>query len=227
MEAAAQKQSAQQKSCLRRVVVVGVVAAAVAVGGQSSSSTTDDPWLNVHLPSNIQPRTYDLSLTVGKFTVQGSVTIAASVQAATPYIIAHALDMDISSATVSTGSFSKRFFYSENQFYVIAMKEALPAGQSITITLNFSYSLTSGLSCFYRSSYNTMHHGLLATTSSSPQTQGWFPMFRRAGLQGQLEFTINNIFTHDCHYTAVSNMPVTQPAQREIPSLQTSKRRSK
>eukprot|EP00731_Ephydatia_muelleri_P032160 Em0023g667a len=195
------------------IVVVGVIAAAVAlgttVGRSSSSSTADDPWLNVRLPSNIQPRTYDLSLTVdlGKFTVQGSVTIAASVQAATPYIIVHALDMDISSATVSSGSVSKLFFYSENQFYVIAMKEALPAGQSITITLNFNYNLTSGLSGFYRSSYNTISGttAYLATTQFEPtDARRAFPCFDEPAFKAN--FTIH--LTHDCHYTAVSNMPV-------------------
>ena len=194
------------------IVVVCLVAAAIAVGvtvrASSSSAGVGDPWLNVRLPPNIQPQTYDLSLGVDltKFTVQGVVKISAAVQAATPYILVHALNMDISSTSVSTGTISDQFFYTKNEFYVIVMKENLPAGQSIVITLNFNYNLTDGLSGFYRSSYTTNGTtAYLATTQFEPtDARRAFPCFDEPAFKAN--FTIH--VTHDCHYTAVSNMPV-------------------
>ena len=190
------------------IALVTAIAVGVTVGASSSSAGVGDPWLNVSLPPNIQPQTYELSLSVDltKFTVQGVVTISAAVQAATPYILVHALDMDISSTSVSTGTISDQFFYTKNEFYVIVMNEDLPAGQSIVITLNFNYNITDGLSGFYRSSYTTNGTtAYLANTQFEPtDARRAFPCFDEPAFKAN--FTIH--ITHDCHYTAVSNMPI-------------------
>ena len=192
-------------------MITGIaVGTALGVGLSSSSASDADPWCNVRLPSNIMPQTYDLALTVDltEFTVQGTVSIAAAVQAATPYILVHALDMniDISKTSVSTGTISNQFFYNDNQFYVIVMDEALPANEDITIKLSFNYKLTAGLSGFYLSSYTTNGTtAYLATTQFEPtDARMAFPCFDEPAMKAN--FTIH--ITHDCHYTAVSNMPV-------------------
>ena len=202
----------------RFLCIAGIVAALVSaiallaiVIGLAVGLTVGNsvgPWLNVRLPRNIQPQTYDLSLSVDltKFTAQGVVKISATVQVATPYVLVHAVDMDISSTSVSTGTISDQFFYAKNEFYVIVMNEDLPAGQSIVITLNFNYKLEEVAAGFYLGSFiaNGATAYLASTQFEPTDARSAFPCFDEPAFKAN--FTIH--ITHDCHYTAISNMPV-------------------
>ena len=195
------------------VIVVIIVTVGIVLGTKNTrKQIKQEPWINSRLPTTVSPKWYNLSLSVSMehFTVQGEAEIGAVVSnARTSYIILHALDMNISSAIIRAGgrevTIRDSFFYAPNQFYVISTSEPL-SSQFITIQLNFSYKLVDGLSGFYRSSYTTNGTtAYLATTQFEPtDARRAFPCFDEPAFKAN--FTIH--VTHDCHYTAVSNMPM-------------------
>ena len=195
------------------IIVVVILAVGIGVGVKNTRKRVDlEPWTNTRLPTTVVPQRYDLLFNVNmeRFFLQGKAEIDAIVtDAQTSYIILHAMRMNISSPIVRTGGrelkIKNSFFYTPNQYYVIATSEPLPQ-QLVTIQLNFSYEIVAGLSGFYRSKYTKNGTtAYLATTQFEPtDARRAFPCFDEPAFKAN--FTIH--LTHDCHYTAVSNMPV-------------------
>ena len=194
-------------------IVVVILAVGIAVGVKNTEKRAElKPWTNSRLPTTVIPQWYDLFLNVDmeRFTVQGKAEIGVAVlNAQTSYIILHAMHMNISSPIIRSGGrelpIKNSFFYTLNEFYVITMSEPL-VPQFVTVQLNFSYELADGLAGFYRSKYtNNGTTAYLATTQfEATDARRAFPCFDEPAMKAN--FTIH--ITHDCHYTAVSNMPV-------------------
>ena len=197
------------------IIVVVIVAVGIGVGLRVKNTRKKadlEPWTNTRLPSTVVPQRYQLFLNVNMehFVLQGKAEIDAIVtDTQTSYIILHAMHMNISSPMIRSGGHEVKikdsFFYTPNQYYVIAISDPLPQ-QLVTVQLNFSYQIVDGLSGFYRSTYTKNGTtAYLATTQFEPtDARRAFPCFDEPAFKAN--FTIH--VTHDCHYTAVSNMPV-------------------
>ena len=175
-----------------------------------------EPWTEVRLPTTLQPQSYALSLSPDLETmqVQGSVSITLLVNETTEYVILHASSMEIDDAQTGVVGYSnseslevkRMFWYTDNDFYVVEMASKFTEGESIGLSLSFSYTLATDLQAFYNSSYidqdGTKH--VLATTQFEPTSaRKAFPCFDEPAFKANFSISI----THDPRYNATSNMP--------------------
>ena len=194
------------------VVLIFIIVGVVISARGSSGGGKNEPWMEVRLPESITPETYNVSLDVDlkdMFAVYGTVDITASVVSETNYVIIHAKDMTISRAQVIQGEKEikkvSEFFYTENEYYVIELSKVLKVG-TISIHMNYNYTLCDDLVGFYRSSYKAAagDDRWLAVTQFSPtNARRAFPCFDEPALKAN--FTIQ--ITHDASFNATSNMP--------------------
>ena len=176
-----------------------------------------DPWTEIRLPATLQPQVYtlDLSPDLETMQVEGSVAITLFVNEATEYVILHALNMEIDDARTAVTGYSnseslrveKMFWYTENDFYVVEMSSKLPAGETVVLSLSFSYMLSTDLSGFYNGSYVDQEgskHVLASTQFEPTDARRAFPCFDEPAFKANFSISI----THDSRYDATSNMPV-------------------
>jgi len=198
-------------------VIIGVVVGedeTKSKEGSGSSQTPAPPvnspvWEHVILPSTIAPVHYNIHLQpdMETFRVNGTSEIEAVVTTATDYIILHAKYMTISDFTVKGHAVKRKFYYEENDFFVVQMDAPLTKGL-IVMYLTYNYTLTAKeLVGFYNSSY-TLPNGdreVLATTHFEPtDARRAFPCFDEPEMKAN--FTIS--ITHSSDYHAKSNMPI-------------------
>ena len=194
------------------LVIVAVVVALVLILLPGES----EPWTEVRLPTTLQPQSYALSLSpdLDTMQVQASVSITLFVNETTEYVILHASSMEIDDAQTGVVGYSnseslevkRMFWYTDNDFYVVEMASKLPEGDSVVLSLSFSYTLATDLQAFYNSSYidqdGTKH--VLATTQFEPTSaRKAFPCFDEPAFKANFSISI----THDPRYNATSNMP--------------------
>lgn len=127
----------------------------------SASSTIDPllPYANVRLPKNVYPTFYDLHLKVfmNNKSVIGTVRVTTSTKTPTKYFIIHAYDYTTINGILKNNAneeleIKQKFLYKPNQFYVIELNDAVPAGEYY-LEFDFSYTLKKSLKGFYQSYY--------------------------------------------------------------------------
>ena len=125
------------------------------------SSTVDPllPYANVRLPKNVYPTFYDLHLKVfmNNKSVTGTVRVTTLAKAPTKYFIIHAYDYTTVNGVLKDNTdkeleIKQKFLYKPNQFYVIELNDAVPAGKYY-LEFDFSYTLKKSLKGFYQSYY--------------------------------------------------------------------------
>ena len=158
----------------------GVSAPATAPSTDSPSTPTPSPtqtpaptspkrkelWDNVRLPGDVIPRSYQIDISATDLDdghVTGDVKIRCGVVKSTSTILVHALNMTISKSRVidvngggADVAVSKAFVAKENQYWVMQLGKSLKANSLVDISLHWETRLASGLSGFYRSTYNDL-----------------------------------------------------------------------
>ena len=196
-------------------IILGVALQPSKNGGQEE----DDVWMDVRLPSTLEPQLYTVYLEpdLNTFKVTGSVAIQVHVLSDTRYIILHVKDMNVSDVGVSVNevdrSLNDMFLYEENNFLVLEVEE-LKADNIVEVSMNFNYTLRDDLVGFYKSSYTTAtgETRYLATTQfESTDARTAFPCFDEPGMKANFSISIS----HDVKYVATSNMPPTSIVKRD------------
>ncbi len=210
---------------LAAVVLIFIIVG-VAVNSQTSSKSSsgghegNGPWVNIRLPSDITPDSYDIMLDVDLtgFVVTGNETITATVSAETRYVILHSNAMTITEFVVSqdgrTLEKKMEFPYPDHQFYVVELQSDLKVGE-VAIKTSFNYSLGETLDGFYKSSYVDsagQTHYLAVTQFEATDARKAFPCFDEPGMKATFAISI----THDEKYNATSNMPGTRGPVNEL-----------
>lgn len=197
------------------VVVIGTLFILLAIILQPHPQSAD-PWTSVRLPTDMQPQSYVVKLEpdLSTLAVQGSVFMILYVNKSTQYIVFHAADMEIEDTlTVSSVDSSEEleidqiFNYTEYDYYVVQMASELIEGETVNLSLSFSYKLRSDLAGFYNSSYTSSDgstHVLAVTQFESTDARRAFPCFDEPAMKANFSIAI----THDSQYVATSNMPV-------------------
>ena len=181
-------------------------------GTENGTGQSTVPWSDIRLQSSVVPELYDISLSVNMdtFKVTGSVSIQCTVLDSVDYIALHAKGMDITHHQVmmSEGGLEMEHSavaYPQNDFFIFNFSESMSPG-SISIVLEFNYTLREQLNGFYRSSYTDAggNTQFLATTQFEPtDARKAFPCFDEPSLKAN--FTMH--MTHQSQYRAWFNMP--------------------
>ena len=194
-------------------VLVAAVFVFLIIGLSVRGGPSTQPWEQVRLPRSILPQLYTIHLEpdFDSFIVKGSVSIMSLVNSSTSVIVFHSKDMNISDVVVTRDdaklSMKRVFNHSENDFVVIELSDQLIKGQTVTISMNYNYTLRKDLIGFYRSSYVAQdgQKRYLATTQFEPtDARRAFPCFDEPAMKANFSISL----THRSDYTAVSNMPV-------------------
>ena len=201
------------------ILIIFVLVASVVNGQATPTSPPGEqrPWMNVRLPWDIVPMTYEIMLDVDLMmsVVTGDIHITCNVTTPTQYVLIHAKDMDVSATHVSYPGNSaldlviKTFFYEMNDFYVIQLQELLLMGP-VSVHIAFNYTLRTDLAGFYRSSYTTSEgtKQSLATTQFEPtDARRAFPCFDEPSFKADFTITIKHNSSL-AQYWVASNMPV-------------------
>ncbi|KAF2857406.1 hypothetical protein K470DRAFT_260840 [Piedraia hortae CBS 480.64] len=166
------------------------------------------------LPKNVKPLHYNLTLEpdFDTFKYDGTVNIDLDVVEDTKSVSFNTLDVDVSSAKVSSGqkviSSSPRISYDEDsQTTKVEFDEVIPAGSKAQVSVKFRGTLNDNMAGFYRSSYkdDKGNEKWMATTQMEPtDARRAFPCFDEPALKAT--FTVTLIA--DKHLTCLSNMDV-------------------
>ena len=233
--------SRNERICLVGIAVVAIIVVFVTIavtaspvarkGGEDNGEAqgidengTDVKWSDVRLQSSITPNLYNIAISVlDSFLVAGSVSIDCSVTSNMEYIAVHVKDMDISSDghTLVCNDKEIEVWYKENDFFIFNLSQPLSPG-SVTIYMEFNYTLRKDLAGFYRSSYNTAAGatGYLATTQFEPtDARRAFPCFNEPAMKANFSKQL----THHSNYSAWSNMPLTSRSGKDSKGFVTSK----
>ena len=214
--------------CLGVGVVVLVIAVGlfIVIGVALQPKAAQGPiWEQVRLPRTIVPDSYNIYLDTNlpSLEVSGNVTMTATVNGTTKYVIFHSKDMSVRDISVQVGSrtlgINRVFNYSKNDFMIVELSESLNDGETVVTTMKYNYTLREDLIGFYKSSYtmNGQEH-MLATTQFEPtDARRAFPCFDEPALKAN--FTIS--ISHPSEYMAVSNMPPTGPATKDGNKMRT------
>ena len=124
---------------------------------------TSQPWRHPFLPHFTFPVHYDLYLDPHFYFKDhwfyGKVSIEINVTAKTRYVIVHFKQMNITDTKVlnkNTGEslgISRTFPHNPNQFWVTELKNDIPSGSVIILTLDFNGDLENGIIGYYKSKY--------------------------------------------------------------------------
>ena len=203
------------------VILIIFVLVASVVNGQATPTSPSPgeqlPWMNVRLPQDIVPMTYEIMLDVDLMmsVVAGDINITCNVTTPTRYVLIHAKDMDVGATHVSYPGNSaldlvNTSSYEMNDFYIIQLKEMLLTGPPVSVHIAFNYTLRKDLAGFYRSSY-TSSEGTkqsLATTQFEPtDARRAFPCFDEPSFKANFTITIKHSSSL-AQYWVASNMPV-------------------
>lgn len=191
-------------------VIIGIATAGGSNQGREVSSD-QQPWLSGRLPTSISPELYaiELQLDLASGGVNGSVRIDATVNTPTPFVIVHAKDMTVTNVNISQGgsiNVVEKYFYPSNEYFVMKLASSVLTG-SLSVFLEFNYTLATDLAGFYRSSYLTsdgQKKDLACTQFEATSARRAFPCFDEPDLKANFSVSI----IHDAALTATSNMPV-------------------
>lgn len=188
---------------------------------QQSTTTrapsVSEPWRNLRLSRDVLPVHYDITLYpdfYGDYSwFYGNQTVEIMVHKTTPFILIHYHFLNITRTTLKDSNQNEirikaPWGYDENQFWIIETEgEALKAGSTVYLELQFDGSLSRAIVGFYKSSYvnsitNETRH--LATSKFEPvNARRAFPCFDEPNIKAN--FTVHLV--HGGTYTALSNMP--------------------
>ncbi|XP_031788192.1 aminopeptidase Ey isoform X1 [Nasonia vitripennis] len=189
--------------------------------GRSFAGSTSKKKLDVRLPTNVRPDSYELQLVPfiweGNFTFNGEVKIVLNVTEDTRKITLHAVDMDIDEEATSLKDYpwiegrsknlrvSRQYNDTARQFHVIQTVETLKAGKQYLLQLKYVGRLNDYLQGFYRSSYTVDNQTRwIATTQFQPtDARRAFPCFDEPALKARFQISI----ARPSNMTAISNMP--------------------
>ncbi|KAI4600126.1 Aminopeptidase 2 mitochondrial [Pestalotiopsis sp. 9143b] len=171
------------------------------------------------LPTNVIPKHYDVTLEPDfeKFVFKGTVLIDFDVKEETKSISLHTLEIDIHSAHVKQGdklvTSSSAITYDESkQVSKIDLKDAVSAGDKVTLEVKFTGQLNDQMAGFYRSTYKKPDgtEGILATSQmEANDCRRAFPCFDEP--LHKANFTVTLIA--DKNLTCLSNMDVASESQ--------------
>ena len=192
-------------------VIIGITTAGGSNQGREEVSSDQQPWLSGRLPTSISPELYaiELQLDLASGRVNGSVRIDATVATSTPFVILHAKDMTVTNINISQGgsiNVVEKYFYPSNEYFVMKLASSVQTG-SLSVFLEFNYTLATDLAGFYRSSYLTSDgekKDLACTQFEATSARRAFPCFDEPDLKANFSVSI----IHDAAVTATSNMPV-------------------
>ncbi|KAJ5225337.1 hypothetical protein N7468_006562 [Penicillium chermesinum] len=165
------------------------------------------------LPTNVKPVHYDLTLEPNfeKFTYDGTVTIDLHVNEDTDFISLNTNELKIHDAVVSSNgtvveSKPQISTNKDAQTSTIKFPQALSAGSSAQLKLNFSGILNDNMAGFYRSSYQENGETkYIASTQMEPtDARRAFPCFDEPALKAKFTVTL----VADKGMTCLSNMDV-------------------
>ncbi|KAK4205326.1 putative mitochondrial aminopeptidase 2 precursor [Triangularia verruculosa] len=177
------------------------------------------------LPTNVIPKHYHVTLepNFSNFTFDGTVVIDLDVAEDSKSISLHTLELDVHSATVSSGgqtvSSSPKITYNEDtQVTTLDFDNAVSKGNKAQLEIKFTGQLNDKMAGFYRSTYKKEDgtEGLLAVSQMEPtDARRSFPCFDEPSVKA--EFTVTLIA--DKNLTCLSNMDVA--GETEVQSTQT------
>lgn len=181
---------------------------------QSPSAGKLEPWeTNIRLPTHLIPLHYDLhlypELESGLFT--GNITAEISALETANYFLTHIKDLEIHDTQLRDGSGSlvdvaKAFEYPEHEFWVVVPSKEIPKG-NYSLFLQFSGSLTKGITGFYKSTYlNAEGKRIPIATSKFQPTYARraFPCFDEPSFKSTFSLSL---VRPSQDYIALSNMP--------------------
>jgi len=187
------------------------------VGPTSFGPTTPgpEPWWKIRLPRDVKPYHYDLTLHIdlNKPHFKGAVATWVDVLSPTPYVLLHAVDVNITKVEVRKVSggvleIKRYFMFEKNQFFVIEMESPLEKDQYVT-TLEFSGAYVDDMRGMYKASfkYKNGTESLFSATQFEPlRARKAFPCFDEPAMKA----TFNVTLVHDPGLIALSNMPIYQ-----------------
>ncbi|KAK9845543.1 hypothetical protein WJX84_010042, partial [Apatococcus fuscideae] len=204
------------------VVLIAVVAthgglSHFAIGGSADNEATpvdEDAmcnWSQWRLPGAVRPLQYRLRLSPQlqePFRVDGTVEIDFHIANAQRCIVLSAAGLNISSVYVSNQAVSGSVTYDEDlgQATLRFDREVDPSFEPHTLKMSFNYTLSDGLSGFYRSSYkgpDDQQHTLATTQFEANAARKAFPCFDEPAFKA--EFGVTLVVPEEL--TAISNMP--------------------
>lgn len=141
----------------------------------------DEPWKNHRLPPHLVPVHYDLTLNPdfyqsgglpGLFTGNVSIWFNVTGTRSSKYFLIHIKWLSVSrtaarlcgrDTTTCNGAASiaiaRTFEYPENEYLVVEMERPVESGSTVVVDVEFSGSLTKGISGLYRSRYTDSRTG--------------------------------------------------------------------
>ncbi|CAB3384997.1 Hypothetical predicted protein [Cloeon dipterum] len=186
-----------------------------------SASPTAFPTPSYRLPGDLRPEHYTLEIKTfldgENSRFEGRVLIKVECEKDTSRVVLHSTDLLLNTDKVRVGDneITGHEFDTQNEFYIINLKEALKSGSKYVIEIPFEGNLTTSLKGYYRSSYKDKATGdtkWVATTQFvSVDARRAFPCFDEPAMKAV--FQVNMIRRKG--FTSISNMPLAKSVQLE------------
>jgi len=174
--------------------------------------------IDVRLPTNIKPSTYQLHLIPfiipDNFTISGHVEIDVDVSEPSDNITLHIYDITIHEKDVIVlkedgvmVDIVGHSYDEERQFYIIQLAEA-PASSKLQVSIFFTGVLNDELAGFYRSSYTEDgEKKYIATTQfEATDARRAFPCFDEPAMKAVFQVNLGRLPT----MSSISNMPIVE-----------------
>ncbi|XP_065349189.1 aminopeptidase Ey-like [Cloeon dipterum] len=186
-----------------------------------SASTTALPTPSYRLPGDLRPEHYTLEIKTfldgENSRFEGRVLIRVKCEKDTSRVVLHSTDLILNTDQVRVGDreIVGHEFDTQNEFYIIKLKEELKSGSKYLIEIPFKGNLTTSLAGYYRTSYQDKATGdkkWVATTQFvSVDARRAFPCFDEPAMKAV--FQVNMIRRKG--FTSISNMPLAKSVQLE------------
>ncbi|XP_065352030.1 aminopeptidase Ey-like [Cloeon dipterum] len=186
-----------------------------------SASTTALPTPSYRLPEDLHPEHYTLEIKTfldgENSRFEGRVLIRVKCEKDTSRVVLHSTDLILNTDQVRVGDkeIIGHDFDTQNEFYIIKLKEELKSGSKYVIEIPFEGNLTTSLKGYYRTSYQDKATGdkkWVATTQFvSVDARRAFPCFDEPAMKAV--FQVNMIRRKG--FTSISNMPLAKSVQLE------------
>ncbi|XP_065352031.1 aminopeptidase Ey-like [Cloeon dipterum] len=186
-----------------------------------SASTTALPTPSYRLPEDLRPEHYTLEIKTfldgENSRFEGRVLIRVKCEEDTSRVVLHSTDLILKTDQVRVGDkeIVGHEFDTQNEFYIIKLKEELKSGSKYVIEIPFEGNLTTSLKGYYRSSYKDKATGgkkWIATTQfEAIDARRAFPCFDEPAMKAV--FQVNMIRRKG--FTSISNMPLAKTVELE------------
>ncbi|CAB3385000.1 Hypothetical predicted protein [Cloeon dipterum] len=186
-----------------------------------SASSTALPTPSYRLPGDLRPEHYTLDMKTfldgENSRFEGRVLIKVNCERDTSRVVLHSTDLLLNTDKVRVGDkeITGHEFDTQNEFYIIKLKEALKSGSKYVIEIPFEGNLTTSLKGYYRSSYQDKATGdtkWVATTQfQAIDARRAFPCFDEPEMKAV--FQVHMIRRKG--FTSISNMPLAKSVQLE------------